>query len=451
VTRAALRTACALILVGVSFAAAAATMRTSRASAYQELVGPWSFRLGDDLAWSRPGFDASAWESVDLTASPGAHDEDVGLTGFVPGWGARGHSGYDGFAWYRLRVSLRAAPGEPLLMAGPAAVDSAYQVFCNGQLLGGEGDFSRSPPAVTSIRPHLYSLGVCATGNDAGAPAPMVIAFRVWMAPWDLDDPAGGGIRIAPVMGAHSAVVARYRQQWGQTFRGYIVEVVEALAFALLALMAGRVYAREAARGAYAWLAAALILTGLYRANQALFAWTHLETVPEFTLISLVLLLPLCLYAWTMTWYAWFAAPRLRWIPRLAAAAAAVCILGEFASRPWLHGSLAASAGGVWETVVTWDRLLFLLMTVVIVYAARRSAARDRWWSLGALVLVSIGVYARELSSLHVPGIWFPFGTGVSRTQYAYAAFAGLLFALLWRRRRSKSAVPTARAPASAT
>lgn len=433
-TGAALRAACALALAGVSFAASEATVSTSRASAYQELVGPWRFHVGDDLEWSSAGFDASAWESVNLTASQGAHDGDVGLTGFVPGWGARGHSGYDGFAWYRLRVSLSAAPGEHLVMAGPPAVDSAYQVFCNGQVLGGEGDFSRVPPAVTSIRPHLYSLGSCSAGNDTGAPAPMVIAFRVWMAPWDLDDPAGGGIRIAPVMGAQRAVMARYRQQWGQTFRGYIVEVIEALAFALLAVMAGRAYARERTNPAYTWLAAALVLTGLYRANQALFAWTHLETVPEFTLISLVLLVPLCLYCWTMTWYAWFAAPRLRWIPRFAAPAAALCILGEFASRPWLHGSLAASAGGVWETVVTWDRLLFLLMTIVIVYAARRSAARDRWWSLGALVSVSIGVYARELSSLNVPGIWFPFGTGVSRTQYAYAAFAVLLFVLLWRR-----------------
>ena len=87
-------------------------------------------------------------------------------------------------------------------------------------------------------------------------------------------------------------------------------------------------------------------------------------------------------------------------------------------------------------------------MTVVVVYAARRSAARDRWWSLAALLLVSIGVYARELSSLKVPGIWFPFGTGVSRTQYAYAAFAVLLFVLLWR--RSKSALPAARTPTSA-
>ena len=115
------------------------------------MVGPWSFHVGDDRAWSSPDFDASSWETVDLTASPGAHDGDVGLTGFVPGWGARGHAGYAGFAWYRLRIPINAALSEPLVLAGPPAVDSAYQVFCDGQLLGGEGDFSGALPAVVSV------------------------------------------------------------------------------------------------------------------------------------------------------------------------------------------------------------------------------------------------------------------------------------------------------------
>ena len=37
-------------------------------------------------------------------------------------------------------------------------------------------------------------------------------------------------------------------------------------------------------------------------------------------------------------------------------------------------------------------------------------------------LLVAIGLFAEELGELHVPGIWFPFGIGVSRTQLAYAA-----------------------------
>jgi hypothetical protein len=53
---------------------------------------------------------------------------------------------------------------------------------------------------------------------------------------------------------------------------------------------------------------------------------------------------------------------------------------------------------------------------------------------LAAAVLVWTGQFARELSALGIRGIWFPFGTGVSRTQYAYAIFAVALFVLLVRR-----------------
>jgi hypothetical protein len=38
------------------------------------------------------------------------------------------------------------------------------------------------------------------------------------------------------------------------------------------------------------------------------------------------------------------------------------------------------------------------------------------------------------VSTLGIPGIWFPFGVGVSRTQYAYASFAIVAFAVLLRR-----------------
>jgi hypothetical protein len=46
-----------------------------------------------------------------------------------------------------------------------------------------------------------------------------------------------------------------------------------------------------------------------------------------------------------------------------------------------------------------------------------------------------------EVSALGVPGIWFPFGVGVSRTQYAYAAMVVGLAVLLVRTIRSTMAV----------
>jgi hypothetical protein len=84
--------------------------------------------LGDDPRWANAALDDAAWESIDMTPDPGSHDADVGLTGYVPGWSARGHSGYSGYAWYRLKTAISAPPEMLLALAGPPDVDSAYQV-----------------------------------------------------------------------------------------------------------------------------------------------------------------------------------------------------------------------------------------------------------------------------------------------------------------------------------
>jgi hypothetical protein len=89
------------------------------------LNGPWKFHSGDGSRWADPAFDDSSWESVDLTPAEGSHDADVGLSGYVPGWTAKGHANYSGFAWYRLHVLIDSPAGEKLSLAGPPDVDDA--------------------------------------------------------------------------------------------------------------------------------------------------------------------------------------------------------------------------------------------------------------------------------------------------------------------------------------
>src|SRR5579862_3670848 len=122
------------------------------------LNGPWKFHLGDDSHWSESDFDDCDWETVDLTPEPGAHDGDVGLSGYVPGWTAMGHTGYSGYAWYRIHLRVSGAGDGSLAIAGPAAADDAYQLYFNGRLLGGIGDFSRESSVVYSIQPRIFTL-----------------------------------------------------------------------------------------------------------------------------------------------------------------------------------------------------------------------------------------------------------------------------------------------------
>src|SRR3954447_14024141 len=72
------------------------------------LDGAWRFHTGDDPHWADTNTDDSGWETIDMAASPGSHDGDVGLPDYVGGWMAHGHSGYDGYAWYRRAVTVPA-------------------------------------------------------------------------------------------------------------------------------------------------------------------------------------------------------------------------------------------------------------------------------------------------------------------------------------------------------
>ncbi len=182
------------------------------------LNGPWKFHTGDDPHWAEPSFDDSNWETVDLTPAEGAHDADVGLTGYVLGWTAKGHAGYWSYAWYRIPVLVTAPPGQALPLAGPPDLDDAYQVFFNGQLLGSAGKFSSVTPVVYSIQPHIFPLPKLVGPNSGAGDAADVIAFRVWVSPGTVGQSEDvGGIHIAPALGEASAIKVRYRPQWLET------------------------------------------------------------------------------------------------------------------------------------------------------------------------------------------------------------------------------------------
>jgi hypothetical protein len=425
--------ACGLVCGTGAAAASAPAQPVTLGSGVSALNGPWKFQTGDDARWAQPDFDDSAWDDLDLTPPPGAHDGDMGLSGYVPGWQARGHKGYFGFAWYRLHVALAAPAGEPLALIGPPYVDSAYQLFVNGRLQGGVGDFSGATPAAYGIhKPRLFALeaGTLPTGNRG----PVVVALRVWMGAWGGGATEGGGIHIAPSLGTGPGAQARFEQQWFETFRGYIVDAVEALIFVLLAIMAGMLIPFDRGNPAYGWLAAALLLLAAARGNQAVFFWAEIETFHGFELVTVTLLVPLCLAAWTLTWCHWLRLSDLRWMRPMVIALTGVYLAAQFLRRSWFYGVFPPGVNGMLAFLVLAARWLFVALLCIILWRAARRPGRERWLTLLAIVLVSIGLFAPELSTLHVPGIWFPFGTGVSRSEYAYAAFDMALFALLLRR-----------------
>jgi hypothetical protein len=398
------------------------------------LTGPWRFRTGDSPQWADPAFDDSGWESVDLTPLPDANDGDVGLSGYVSGWTSRGHAGYQGYAWYRMHLTVVPPAGAVLALLGPWAVDSVYQAYVNGKLVGGVGDFSgRTPTAHGYHYPTMFALPPDTAGGGV-----LAIAIRVWMGPWAVAQRGAGGIHIAPAIGLRGAIAAEYRLEWLKIFEGYAVDAVPALLFLLMAVVVLCLQQFDPADKTYRWLAAALVLSAIQRGNQAFFFWWRIETVQEFVYLIIAFVGSLSLAAWAMAWRSWFRIQRPSWLPQMLGVLTALLVLAQLLARPWLfHNALPDSVALMSRYLVEGLRLAFLVSFAIIIYQGVRRDASEGCYALPAALAIGVVLFAGELSAVRVPGIWFPWGVGLSLSECASVGFDALLFILLVRRLRS--------------
>jgi len=415
--------------------ASAAPLSLSLGQSVIALNGPWKFHTGDDARWADPVANDSSWEAVDLTPAPGAHDSDVGLKNYVPGWSAKGHRGYLGYAWYRMTVHVAEPGGDALRLVGPADVDNAYQLFFNGHLIGGIGDFARKPPAVYSIQPRLFklprALWTVKDGQWNG-----VVAIRVVMERGSLvrSQSDSGGIHIAPLLGSEKGAGDHYRMQWLQMIVGYLVDAVEPIVFLLLAVMALSLMPFDPEDRFYPWLAAALVLLAAARANQPIYFLAQFETMHAFGFWRIVVIDALTFLAWTMAWRAAFdpqSSRRVVWVSGIFAGLYAVARL---LTLSMFFPDMPHAVVSVCVTTLQIVRYGFLLLWLYLAVRGVMDRAPGIWLGLAAFFCIVIGLYAPELSIIGVPGIWFPFGVGVSRTEYAYAAFDVVMFFYLLQR-----------------
>ncbi len=154
--------------------------------------GQWQFRLGDDPQWASPEYDDSQWEQI--TA------DDT--------WGNQSRPSYTGFAWYRRHLKLlpAAVANQKLAILMPP-VDDAYELFWNGQKIGGLGTLE--PPQKWFFEHRQsFALPTSSSGTTDG-----LLAVRVWKLPLNAYDLViGGGLNAPPVVG-ESAVIAAVVEQ----------------------------------------------------------------------------------------------------------------------------------------------------------------------------------------------------------------------------------------------
>ncbi len=378
------------------------------------LNGPWKFIEGDNMQYAEPSYDDSKWENMDLTAPPGAHDDDVGLSGFIPGWTSKGHANYSGYAWYRMKVSVRGLTGNELALAAPPAVDDVYQLFINGSFTGGIGDFSGTVPIIYSIQPRLYLLPENIEKKDD-----VTIAFRVWMSSASLSDGAGG-IHIAPTLGEKPHIEKKYRFQWEQTIKGYIVEVVWPVVFVLMAITMFLLSRYGDSSQTYKWFIIALILLGLMRLNQAVYFWFHVENSHQAVIVGSVILRPLVLGSWLMAWREWFGLRDPKWIPKIIALLTMLLMGTQLFGVSWIPNAMHNYLSVITDSI-RW--LLLVLLLFVIYLGLRKQRKKDLLEPVAALLML-IALFPKQISDLNIiPGIWFPYGVGVSRAQFFLCGF----------------------------
>jgi signal transduction histidine kinase len=405
------------------------------------LYGPWKFQLGDSPLdpvthmplWAEPGFDDSNWETVDLTPGNGVRGPVLGDAGYVPGWTARGHAGHWGYAWYRMRVHLDAPPGVKLALAGPSDMDDAYQVFVDGVILGSFGDFTRSRPVAFYIQPMTFPVPQPAGGN-VGSSA-RVLAFRVWMEPNTLlYSSDAGGFHTAPVLGEAGAMAAGYQTSRLELVRLYAPYAIEALLFALLAVVAFSLILFDRSDRVYLWMGAVFLLTAAYSGLWALDVWTQYLSIMAASLISEDFLCPLAYAGWVMVWWVWFGRQRPAWSPRAAAVLALLFIVSNTIGEELFFNFIPHPFATAFAVVSVIVRLLFFALLLWIVIQGIRRQGPEGWPVLPAVILLGIGMFQNQLDLLKIQRAWFPLGVRVTVVQIANLLLVAVLALLLLRR-----------------
>lgn len=229
-----------------------------------------------------------------------------------------------------------------------------------------------------------------------------------------------------PLLAPRPMSDALHRAHWQRTVAGYIVDVIEPLAMLAVIGVAFRRRSGDRRQVFLVVASIALALTAERRLNNAITAWTDLMDLDTYAWLASVMWVP-TVAAWIVAWNHW----------------------GE---RPWrvLDGiavvlALAGIAGAEFHAPgLTTTSRLGAIAAFIVLGARVGRAGPSSILALVTMLSIVAGLFGAELlDPLGVPGIWFPFGIGVSRTQYIYAIAIPLLAILIVRTWREDTAAVT--------
>ncbi|HVT98604.1 MAG TPA: PP2C family protein-serine/threonine phosphatase [Acidobacteriaceae bacterium] len=438
------------VLAGLALLASAALSAQTASSPHEvaiplgHSVAPlyhgWKFSIGDSPLdpktgaplWAQPGFDDSSWENVDLTPKEGSENPITGTTGYVPGWTTRGHAGYWGYAWYRIRLRIQSAPDTKLALAGPATVDDAYQLFDNGALLGSFGDFGHGRPGIYYGQPMMFPLSPPPGASAIGSVH--VIAFRMWMQPQTLFQASGvGGFEAAPSIGESSAVAAQYQVQFDELIRAYLWQPLTVVVFGLLGLIALSLTLADRSDHVYLWIGALLLLISVDAASGVLCVWTVWVHANYDHFSHDILLFSLQYAGWVMVWRSWFRQRRPAWIPWALIPLVLILMASRTIEENFLF-VVSQPVHNIAHAVSLLVRFTLSAFLFFIVVKGIREQGLEGWFVLPAVLLAAAAEFTLELQNMGLQASWFPFHVQITLAVASQLLLVVVLAVLLVRR-----------------
>ncbi|MGA8090053.1 MAG: PP2C family protein-serine/threonine phosphatase [Terracidiphilus sp.] len=416
-------------------------VRGSLGPAVLPLYGPWKFMIGDSPAdpstrqplWAQPGLDDSAWETVDLTPAKDAYEPVGGYTGYVPGWSARGHAGYAGFAWYRMQVHLSAPPTGNLALMGPSVVDDAYQVFVDGRLLGSFGDFTANhPPVIYSSQARMFPVSQTSLAKS-DSPT-LLVVFRVWKQRGEIvPDPETGGLRAAPLLGDAGVIAAEIQLQKLDAFRSASAYVLGTFLFAIASIVAFSLLLFDRSDRVYSWMGAVFLLMCLLNLLVADSFTNQHQSILTNRILTDCILAPLIFGGWVIIWWLWFGLRRPAGLPRAVVLISLLLMISYRIGDVSLPSITQPVAAAFHYVSLALRLILFALILWIVLQGIRRQGL-EGWLVLPVIPLEGLGMFWPELSSLNVPVFWYPFGLTIFLGQLSSLILLAAMALLMLRR-----------------
>ena len=412
------------------------------------LNGPWKFRVGDSpidpathtYLWAEPDFDDSGWEQVDLTPKPGVVDPWNGDPRWVPGWTERGHPGYMGWAWYRVRVRVAVNRGESLAVNAPLQADDAYQLFANGEQIGSLGRFNPQGHIVATYfpSPQTFVVPPAFTSADRADEAThtFVFAYRTWMGPLSvISGIAPGGLHYAPILLSSQSKEAQYRSDRVEWILAGIYPCFGGAAFLLLAILAISLVLFDRSDPVYLWVAGALMVTVLQDLATAVMNYTQLMSADNFFLLYDVVLGPLLMGMWAMVWWVWFRLRRPRWMPMVIATGVVVNLATQWMARWYFATYQPRTLWTPFQVVNAAAGIAFVLLVLLILWLGIRHEGREGWLAVPAVLALSFNlVPGALLEAVGVNFVFHPFGISFFLDYFTGLLLAAAIGLLMLRR-----------------